>query len=79
MVHAFVVVRRRGRGMMTRGMSAMVHGGCAGRPLQARAGLPRRAATDQRNGDGADQYVAKDPTHRRMLAEAKAKRQRTED
>jgi hypothetical protein len=39
--------------------------------------LPRCAATDQRNRNGPDQHMAKGPTHRRMLAEAKAKRQRT--
>ena len=44
MVHAMVVVRRHGRDKMTEGMSAMLHAGCGVRTLQARAGLPGRAA-----------------------------------
>jgi hypothetical protein len=77
MVDGVMVVRRHGRGRVVMARSPMVRSGGSIRQLQT--GLPRRATGNERNRDGPNQNVAKDPTHRLMLAEAKLESHWTAD
>jgi hypothetical protein len=72
MLHAVMVVRRHGRDLMGHDVNTVIHAGCDVRSLQACAGLPDCATGNQRHRNGPDQNMAKDPTHRTMLAEPNA-------
>jgi hypothetical protein len=77
MAHGVMVVRRHGRGLDMMARRPMVRPGGGIRQLQA--GLPRRAACNERNRNGPNQHVANDPMHRRMLADANVESHWTAD